>query len=541
MTDEELANIARAAMDYHSKGDYLHELELWQTAARERPANPMWQHNVALALMNNERFAEALELFDDLAEHHPELSRVHNNRAILLLRLGFENKYLAPAYSVALATSRDADEFYRHLHNLCISIAFGSDIAMGTAFDALENTLSELAQSENADPSVSRNIALYRGLISAFRNIAAFRQAFARKAWKTAEEELETARQKLVDIGLNRYEGIIRYSARCLALCRETIGALEEVTQNPDSSPQRMLERFKPLLSEALTLWQQNNQSALNQLVNILGCFLSGCENVLRCFVKPESGYHSDDARVQVVRLSSDYFVDIGRDLSAFLDFADRQCVKLVETITSIASQEVIRVRATEAWTRLVLFTHGLTFNFQNVDAALANQVLGWRTAPVDEARLEIQKFKLFVERQAHKDVFVGGHAQENIARALLQAFLTTRSYREVKVRGGFSDLLAFSNNGRFLYETKIWRGPEYYAQGLRELEEYIAGEKDDGELKGAFYIVFDPTKSQSAGDFLRGSTVRIIMDTVQVDVVVVNLCPPPPSKKSSASGGSTL
>jgi len=148
-------------------------------------------------------------------------------------------------------------------------------------------------------------------------------------------------------------------------------------------------------------------------------------------------------------------------------------------------------------------------------------------------AQSEMREFKSLVERQTHKDIFVNGKPQENIARALLQTFLIRRSYREVEVRGGRSDLLVFVKQGRFLYETKIWHGFKYYQQGLREIEEYIIGENDDQKLLKVFYIIFDSTKSRRAGAHRGGDfTIEVVGDR-NVEVVIVNLLPPQPSIKS--------
>jgi hypothetical protein len=184
------------------------------------------------------------------------------------------------------------------------------------------------------------------------------------------------------------------------------------------------------------------------------------------------------------------------------------------------------------AWKRAALFAKGLVLNFAGIDAALANDALGWKADPLDEAKLEVQRFKLFIERQAYKDVFVDGNPQENIARSLLQAFLISRSYREVPVRGGRTDVLSFSKNGKFLYETKIWRGPDYYQQGLRELEEYIIGEGDDPELKGVLYLNFDPTKSNAAEQFIGKTMSTHLIAGRTVDVFIISLSPPQPSSK---------
>jgi hypothetical protein len=174
-----------------------------------------------------------------------------------------------------------------------------------------------------------------------------------------------------------------------------------------------------------------------------------------------------------------------------------------------------------------------LTFDFKEVDAAIARSMLGWHQRPLEDARLKVLGFKSFVERQAYKDILVDGRAKENIGRSLLQAFLTSRNYREVPVRGGQTDILALEKNGRYLYETKIWRGPVSYKQGLIQLGEYIIGEADDAQLIGVFYILFDPTKTRRAQSFLNGASSTIVVRDHEVDVVVINLWFQEPSRKT--------
>lgn len=149
-----------------------------------------------------------------------------------------------------------------------------------------------------------------------------------------------------------------------------------------------------------------------------------------------------------------------------------------------------------------------------------------------EQALQEVLGFKNLIERQAYKDIFVNGNPRENIARSLLQAYLPSRSYREVPVRRGKSDLLIFSKDGRFLYETKIWRGQDYHEQGLREIEEYILGEGDDENLLGIFYLIFDPTKSQSAREYFGNPVSVVNIAGHDVQVVVIDLAPEQPSKK---------
>jgi hypothetical protein len=150
----------------------------------------------------------------------------------------------------------------------------------------------------------------------------------------------------------------------------------------------------------------------------------------------------------------------------------------------------------------------------------------------IDLALVELLAFKSEVERQTYKDIYLKKRPQENIARALLKMYLARRSYGEVEVRGGKSDILVFDKEGRFLYETKIWRGSEYYKQGLREIEEYIKGENTDNKLSATFYIVFDSTVTAAARRYI-GSDLKIeVIANRTVHVIIVNINPPKPSKK---------
>ena len=155
-------------------------------------------------------------------------------------------------------------------------------------------------------------------------------------------------------------------------------------------------------------------------------------------------------------------------------------------------------------------------------------------TDPLETAKKELIAFRNEVERQAWKDIFVQGKPQqkgkpqENIARALLQIFLKNRSYREVPVRGGKTDILSFQKGGRLLYETKIWRGEEYHKQGLREIEEYIKGEED--ELLAVFYVVFDPTKSNRSKSFLKDDFTIERAGKYDIYTITICLAPPQPS-----------
>jgi tetratricopeptide (TPR) repeat protein len=531
VTEEEAIKLGDEAMECHVARRYERELELWQRMAEHEPDHPMWKHNVALALMNNGRFVEALEIFDELTINHPDLSRVHNNRAVLLLRLGFEPKYLTPAFYAALETSKDFGEFTRHFHNFCFAIAWGTDKRATDALDALDDMLPKALATFLPKDSIESHVLVFKKGITGFRNLAAYREAFAGKHWGVAEREIESAKQIFKELGQVDFK--LEWASKCLSLCRDTIGTLERLSSDQTLTPDRVLEKFKSLFQEVHAFRTAYPNDAMTRLIDVLGWFLAGCKEAFRYLSDPSKPYHADDEPQNMIhQLTSESFTEIGQNLASFVQFVHKQCVFLSQSAQTIASQDQVLAQRNEVWRRIALFSSGLHFNFSNVDATLANQMLGWQTDAVDEAKLEIQKFKLFIERQAFKDVFVDGNPQENIARALLQAFLLPRSYREVKVRGGQSDLLSFSKDGKFLYETKIWRGNEYYQQGLRELEEYIIGEGDDPDLKAIFYLVFDPTKAASAHNHIGGVMAVETVAGREVNVIVVNLAPPQPSKK---------
>jgi tetratricopeptide (TPR) repeat protein len=533
MTEEEFKRAGDEALNCHARGEYARELDLWEQVAKHQPDHPMWKHNVALALMNNGRFVEALRTFDDLAEHFPDLSRVHNNRAVLLMRLGFDLQFLAPAFKLALDTSRSPQEFTIHFHNLCSAIAYGLESGAQQAFDALEGSFRHPLSVITPPELLQKNEDYFKVIISGCRQIALFREAFSKKRWAAAGQHLKSARLKFTEFGLDNYAESLDRPGKCLKLCRDTIGSLEELTTDATLTPDVLLQRFKSMLQEARAIWRPDRAGFLDRLMETLGCFLLGSSRALEFLARPQNAYVSDsEPQQQILQFASTSFMEIGQDLVSFLQFLDRECRALAEAKDRAASSKLILTMRDAAWKRAALFANGLVLNFAGIDAALANEALGWKAEPLDEAKIEVQRFKLFIERQAYKDVFVDGAPQENIARSLLQAFLIPRSYREVPVRGGRTDLLSFSKNGKFLYETKIWRGPEYYQQGLRELEEYILGEGDDPQLKGVLYLNFDPTKNNAAEQFIGNVMSSQTVAGRTVDVFIISLSPPQPSSK---------
>jgi len=154
---------------------------------------------------------------------------------------------------------------------------------------------------------------------------------------------------------------------------------------------------------------------------------------------------------------------------------------------------------------------------------------------PVEDARVHLEEFVSLIERQLHTDLTEDGPPQEKFLRGYLQAFLPSRSYREVPVRGGRSDILVHLPQGRLLFETKIWRGESSYNGGLAEISEYIHGENSDRGLLAAFYLLGDPTPSHSATKHIGAKRTLVRVAGFPTEVYIIDLSPPTPSAKGSA------
>jgi tetratricopeptide (TPR) repeat protein len=184
MDEQRLADLIAEAIACHHGGEYRRELELWVKIQAIRPA-PQWEHNVALALMNTGRYLEALEIFDKLASQNPHLSRVHNNRAALLMRMGLDLQFLAPVFVQALTNSEDMAELIRHFVNLCGTIAFGFDQKQDEAFNFVEEKSVERLRYHSPADLFEKNRETFLKMLSGYRHVAAYRQAFAERKWRT--------------------------------------------------------------------------------------------------------------------------------------------------------------------------------------------------------------------------------------------------------------------------------------------------------------------------------------------------------------------
>jgi tetratricopeptide (TPR) repeat protein len=539
MTDDELENLIQCAMEAHKQGRFEDELALWEQVCAERPDRLDFLHNVALARMNIGHLEQALTLFDDLASRAPNLSRVHNNRAALLVRFGADIQHLLPAFMTAVYQSETSDDFARHVLNAYRSAAFGPDAGGEELLNLLEEPILKLVGERFAPEDVSRNTECFKALLDAYRYVARYRVALSQKEWKAADKALSAAQDAFRALGLPNFaEGSDAFREHLL-ICRDVFGFLEDVGSDPALFPSIAMDRATALISKAATLRVENEAGIQQRLIDILGWFLNLFLRQLALLSGTIDNYEQPSEEVRIMMwLSSSSFRSIGDDLLTVINFGNRRCVELDNQLGTIASPATANLARREEWAKIALCIHGRVFDFRGVDSALAHAILGWSDDALGRVRAELAELRDFVERQAHADIIVDGTPRENIARALIQARLSARNYREVPVRGGRSDVLVFiSNRQRVLLEVKIWRGAEYHEQGLRELEEYIAGENDDKGLLAAFYVVFDATEG-AKGIAHEGSAVSTrTIGGVPIDVLIIRLRPPAPSR--AGAGGS--
>ena len=105
-----------------------------------------------------------------------------------------------------------------------------------------------------------------------------------------------------------------------------------------------------------------------------------------------------------------------------------------------------------------------------------------------------LSRFREFVERRGREAFKVTEMPQEATGQYLLMAYLdlVVRQlggdlFTEVDSGNGRLDLIVVYQGNRYIIETKVWRGPVAFDEGLEQLAEYLTTE---GEERG-YYVVF--------------------------------------------------
>lgn len=105
-----------------------------------------------------------------------------------------------------------------------------------------------------------------------------------------------------------------------------------------------------------------------------------------------------------------------------------------------------------------------------------------------------LTRFREFIERRGREAFKVTPMPQEATGQYLLMAYLDIvvrqiggAHFTEVDSGEGRLDLIVVHQGRRYIIETKIWRGPALYEEGLTQLAEYLASE---GQTTG-YYVLF--------------------------------------------------
>ena len=147
-----------------------------------------------------------------------------------------------------------------------------------------------------------------------------------------------------------------------------------------------------------------------------------------------------------------------------------------------------------------------------------------------------ILRFKSYAERQLAP--LLRARRDEETFRSAMQTHLDGNflTYREVQTGGGQSDIL-IAEPFKELIETKVWRGPVRFGDGLIELAAYLSTE----QLNNGYYVLVE---FGSASRFLEehGADRWIEpMDGKTIEVVFVRIPDVAPSKAGERKRASVL
>ena len=123
----------------------------------------------------------------------------------------------------------------------------------------------------------------------------------------------------------------------------------------------------------------------------------------------------------------------------------------------------------------------------------------GFRDYLTSTGRIDMESlldnFRDFIIRAGFRILQVPDTPQESVGRHLLFAYLDQFvrlvggvMHIEVQTGRGRMDLIVTHNQQKYIVETKVWRGDNYYRAGKRQLAAYL---KLEGTTEG-YYVVFD-------------------------------------------------
>ncbi len=139
-----------------------------------------------------------------------------------------------------------------------------------------------------------------------------------------------------------------------------------------------------------------------------------------------------------------------------------------------------------------------------------------------------IISFKEHVERNIPEIFRSQTKPDEAFCAAFLQTYLTPRGFREAHMAGGRSDLVYPFEEA--IVEVKIWRGAQYFEDGVAELAEYMRSQ----QYAVGYYVIFNHTKGPNSILKEKGTNpFEIILDALHIYCIFINTARPVPSKKN--------
>jgi tetratricopeptide (TPR) repeat protein len=522
----------RKGVEAHAAEDYPKEVEIWKQVVKFEPDNLHWHANLAHAFAEAGHDEQAEVIFRFIIESAQPVSSAFNNYAALLGKRGVPITNLFPLFSVALSLSETFEHFVRHLLNLCACVALADVAAPPEVWEEVrDNAVAFLRR--NKDDS-KENTALVDEIIAKYKNYERLKDAIAHQDWDGAIRSIDF----LVDefgkwrLGAVEARRILVFKGQVVAAIK-VFSLLDRLGSDEPFSPCQFHTECSQLHEVLAELAPTAARTGSSILLDLLGWGTAELVRQTKWFRSPEMAYDADAHRVPqsaLQHLARTRYSELAELFEALLLHVNR-IVRRTSATYAVARSKVERDSIiAQSWLKIRVSAHGTVGEYKGLSEVLGRQMLGWNTTPQDRLRQDLQRFKNFVEAQAHSDFYIGGTPHEKIGRTTLQAFLTDCGFREVPIRGGMVDLLVVARDATFVVETKIWRGAANHDDGLVELDEYIM----NGSIPnfgGAFYVVFDPTISAKSTDHRPAVTVAPCIETV-----LISIAPPAPSGKGASS-----
>lgn len=518
----------------YEEGNHVREVEIWKQVSRLEPEDLHWQANLAMAFYRVGESEQAIIIFQYVIDEEPTISQAHNNLAVIMADAGVPLRMLLPYFSAALATSETCPHFQRHLVNFCAAASLGSDEEGLTWLERVrEEAITFLTRVDDLTDS---NVAYVGAIVESFSHYAHVRQCIASRDWAGAFRALDAAKQSFEEFNFNPELERIKRMAPVIDLVRCVFEFLDNCATDVLS--------IEAAAEEVAQLHQKASESAESAivaghspLIDLLGWFVAEFSRQLDWLRNPGGDYDEVQHAVPkyaITAIAASEYVDFGSRIVELLSQCNRTLAQLGRQIPTLSSARSRQAASRRAWSRIRLHIAGSILDFAGLEEDLSREMAGWSKSGTERLRRELLEFRGYIEGQASADLYVNEHPQENIGRALLQAFLTNRGYREVPSRGGRVDVLIVERSETFVIETKIWRGPTNHDDGLVELAEYVERESIPHHTS-SFYVVFDPTSGRKALSYAAKSSPRPGIETI-----VVSIALPTPSKKAATERKST-